>query len=358
MKFKSKNTSDFFTALIKKVDDHIAKQNGNRFGNLTIYLKGIFLIALYGGSYILLLTINLKSILSLLLVILMGISAVMIVFNIVHDASHNVLFKNPKYNRTAAYLGDLVGMNSYIWNIRHNMQHHAFTNVAGGDILIDNIPLMRISPYQKKYSIHKFQVLYVPLLYMVYSIFWVFFLDLNMFFRKSMANHDNIRHSRQEWLKLIFFKSFYVFYMVILPAFIIQIPFSQVLIGFLIYHMAAGILLSSVVVLGHCVEGADYVSPDESGIIQNSWMQHEWNTTYDCSTDSRVLHWISGGLNTHLAHHLFPKLCHHHYYEVTKIIRQHCLEHHVKYPHYSFGKAIVSHFRFLNIQAHAADLSK
>ena len=275
MKFKSKNTSDFFTALIKKVDDHIAKQNGNRFGNLTIYLKGIFLITLYGGSYILLLTINLKPILSLLLVILMGISAVMIVFNIVHDASHNVLFKNPKYNRTAAYLGDLVGMNSYIWNIRHNMQHHAFTNVAGGDILIDNIPLMRISPYQKKYSIHKFQVLYVPLLYMVYSIFWVFFLDLNMFFRKSMANHDNIRHSRQEWLKLIFFKSFYVFYMVILPAFIIQIPFSQVLIGFLIYHMAAGILLSSVVVLGHCVEGADYVSPDESGIIQNSWMQHE-----------------------------------------------------------------------------------
>lgn len=358
MKFKSKNGSDFFTTLIKKVNNYIAEKNGNRFGNAGIYLKGLFLISLYTCSYIILLTTHLKPYLSLLLVVLMGISAVMIVFNIVHDASHNVLFKSQKHNRTAAYLGDLVGMNSYIWNIRHNMQHHAFTNVAGGDILIDNIPLMRISPYQKRYSIHRFQVLYVPLLYMVYSMFWVFFLDLNMFFRKNMANHNDIRHSSQEWLKLIFFKSFYIFYMIVVPAFLINIPLSHVLMGFLFYHVAAGILLSSVVVLGHCVEGADYVSPDENGIIQNSWMQHEWNTTYDCSTGSRVLHWISGGLNTHLAHHLFPKLCHHHYYEITKIIRQHCMEHRVNYPHYSFGKAIVSHFRFLNTQGNAADLSK
>ena len=358
MKFKSKNSSDFFIVLAKKVENYIAKNNGNRFGNASIYFKGVLLVALYAGSYTALLTIHLKPYLSLLLAILMGISAVMIVFNIVHDASHNVLFKNPKYNRAAAYLGDIVGMNSYIWNIRHNMQHHAFTNVAGGDILIDNIPLMRISPYQRKYLIHRFQVLYVPLLYMVYSIFWVFFLDLNMFFRKTMANHNNIKHPWQEWVKLVFFKSFYIFYMVIVPAFIIHIPLTDVLFGFLFYHLAAGILLSSVVVLGHCVEGADYVSPDDNGIIQSSWMQHEWNTTYDCSTGSKVLHWISGGLNTHLAHHLFPKLCHHHYYEVTKIIRQHCLEHRVNYPHYSFGKAIVSHFRFLNIQANAADLTK
>lgn len=358
MKFKSKNNSDFFTTLVKKVDNYIAEKNGNRFGNANIYFKGIFLVVIYLSSYIILLTINLKPYLSLLLAALMGMSAVMIVFNIVHDASHNVLFKNPRRNRIAAYLGDLVGMNSYIWNIRHNMQHHAFTNVAGGDILIDNIPLMRISPYQKKYSIHKFQVLYVPLLYLVYSIFWVFFLDLNMFFRKNMANHNNIKHSWQEWLKLILFKSFYLFYMIILPAFIIQIPLSDVLLGFLIYHMAAGILLSSVVVLGHCVEGADYVSPDENGIIQNSWMQHEWDTTYDCSTDSRVLHWITGGLNTHIAHHLFPKLSYHHYYTITKIIKQHCIEYDIEYPHYTFGKAITSHFKFLNIQANSVDLSK
>ena len=329
------------------------KKGGNRFADSSIYRKGVFLIALYISSYILLLSGSLNTILSILLVMIMGLSGVMIVFNIVHDASHNVLFKNQSLNRALAYFGDLMGMNSYIWNIRHNIQHHTFTNVAGGDVLLDSIPFIRVSPQQKKFPIHKYQVWYVPFLYMFYSIFWVFFIDFNMFKQKQMGNYKNMRHSWQEWTKLILFKSFYLFYMIIFPAWIINISLSTVLIGFLIYHMVAGILLSTVVVLGHCVEGAEYTAPDKDGIIQNSFLQHEWNATYDCSTNSRLLHWITGGLNTHLAHHLFPKLCHCHYLAVTRIIKEHCAEHHVNYQHYSLGDAIISHFNFLKIQANA-----
>jgi linoleoyl-CoA desaturase len=158
-------------------------------------------------------------------------------------------------------------------------------------------------------------------------------------------------------MKLLFFKSFYIFYMIVAPVIIFNIPLPVVLIGFSIYHLAAGALLSLVVVLGHCVEGAEYVAPDENGIIQNSWMQHEWNATYDCNTDSKLLHWITGGLNTHLAHHLFPKLCYRHYYAITKIIKKHCEEHNINYPHYTLGTAIISHFNFLEQQANAPDLS-
>ena len=353
MKFKSKNDSDFFSELVKKVDDYMERKGSSRFADWTIYIKGSILIALFVSCYILLIGRSLNTTLSILLVMVMGLTGVMIVFNIVHDASHNVLFKNKSLNRALAYFGDLMGMNSYIWNIRHNIQHHTFTNVAGGDVLLDSIPFIRVSPQQKKFPIHKYQVWYVPLLYMFYSIFWVFFIDINMFKQKHMGNYKNMKHSWQEWTKLIFFKSFYLFYMIVFPVAVINIPLSTVLTGFLLYHMAAGILLSTVVVLGHCVEGAAYVAPDENGIIQNSWMQHEWNATYDCSTDSKILHWITGGLNTHMAHHLFPKLCHCHYLAVTKIIKEHCAEHHINYPHYSLGDAIISHFNFLKIQANS-----
>jgi len=353
MKFKSKNDSDFFSELVKKVDAYMDKKGGNRFADSSIYIKGSFLIGVYLSSYILLLSRSLNTGLSILLVMIMGLAGVMIVFNIVHDASHNVLFKNRSLNKAVAYFGDLMGMNSYIWNIRHNIQHHTFTNVAGGDVLLDSIPFIRVCPQQKKLPMHKYQVWYVPFLYMFYSIFWVFFIDINMFKQKQMGNYKNMRHSWREWTKLILFKSFYLFYMIIFPAWIINIPLSTVLIGFLIYHIVAGILLSTVVVLGHCVEGAEYSTPDEDGIIQNSFLQHEWNATYDCSTDSKLLHWITGGLNTHLAHHLFPKLCHCHYLAVTKIIKEHCAEHHVNYQHYSLGDAIISHFNFLKIQANA-----
>jgi fatty acid desaturase len=70
------------------------KKGGNRFADSSIYIKGGFLIALYICSYILLLSGSLNTILSILFVMIMGLSGVMIVFNIVHDASHNVLFKN------------------------------------------------------------------------------------------------------------------------------------------------------------------------------------------------------------------------------------------------------------------------
>jgi len=353
MKFKSKNDSDFFSELIKKVDAYMEQKGNNRFADKSIYMKGSLLITLYISSYIFLLSGSLNTILSILFLMIMGLSGVMIVFNIVHDASHNVLFKNKSVNKALAYFGDLMGMNSYIWNIRHNIQHHTFTNVAGGDVLLDSIPFIRVCSQQKKLPMHKYQVWYVPFLYMFYSIFWVFFIDINMFRQKQMGNYKNMSHSWQEWTKLIFFKSFYLFYMIVFPVWIINIPLSNVLAGFLIYHMIAGVLLSTVVVLGHCVEGAEYTAPDENGIIQNSFLQHEWNATYDCSTNSTALHWITGGLNTHLAHHLFPKLCHCHYLAVTKIIKEHCAEHQIDYPHYSLGDAIISHFNFLKIQANA-----
>ena len=99
MKFKSKNDSDFFSELIKKVDAYMEKKGGNRFADKSIYIKGSFLIGLYLSSYTLLLSQSLNTGLSILLVMIMGLSGVMVVFNIVHDASHNVLFKNRSLNK-------------------------------------------------------------------------------------------------------------------------------------------------------------------------------------------------------------------------------------------------------------------
>ena len=66
MKFKSKNDSDFFSELIKKVDHHMEGKGGNRFADSSIYIKGGFLIALYISSCILLLSGSLNTISSIL----------------------------------------------------------------------------------------------------------------------------------------------------------------------------------------------------------------------------------------------------------------------------------------------------
>ncbi|MDO9376010.1 MAG: fatty acid desaturase [Ferruginibacter sp.] len=179
----------------------------------------------------------------------------MIVFNLVHDASHKAISKASWINKGICFLGDLVGINTYIWDIRHDIQHHTFTNVLGGDLIIESIPLIRPSPQQPYKTFHKYQVCYAPVFYMLYSFYWMFVIDFKLFFKKEICNLHNIRHPRGQWVILFSTKLFYLFYMLYCPWVFTAPNFSSVVGYFFIMHCAAGLLLSFVAVLGHFVEG-------------------------------------------------------------------------------------------------------
>ena len=62
-----------------------------------------------------------------------------------------------------------------------------------------------------------------------------------------------------------------------------------------------------------------------------------------------MAHYIFGGFNTHIAHHLFPNISHIHYPALTRIIRDTLNEHGLPvYQSYSFFKGIGSHLAHLN----------
>ncbi|HEX2629911.1 MAG TPA: fatty acid desaturase, partial [Chitinophagaceae bacterium] len=79
------------------------------------------------------------------------------------------------------------------------------------------------------------------------------------------------------------------------------------------------------------------------------WSEHELEATIDFAPSSRLINWITGGLNTHVAHHLYPSVCHTHYYAITPIIEQYCREQGYPYRKESLGNALISHFRFLKM---------
>jgi linoleoyl-CoA desaturase len=148
-------------------------------------------------------------------------------------------------------------------------------------------------------------------------------------------------------LILVVSKVFYFSYMIILPWLLTPMSFVSATGYFFIMHFAAGILLSAVAVLGHFVEGPSF--PEASnGVIDNSWSEHELEATIDFAPKSKVINWITGGLNTHVAHHLFPNICHAHYYDLTSIIDTYCREFDYEYKKESLTGALRSHFRYLN----------
>lgn len=346
MKFLKTNKTDFYSGLNMEINSYFKNNGIDKYADAKFWIKGTGLIAFYLIAYYSIFKFNGNFFVQLAGYVSLGLTGVLIVFNIVHDASHHAVSKNRKVNQYLSLLGDLVGINTYIWDIRHNVQHHSFTNIPDADIIIDSVPLIRLTKHQKHKWFHKFQVYYAPLLYMFYSFYWMAVIDFNLFFKKNICNLKNIKHPSKEWIKLIAFKLFYVIYTLILPLAFTSLTLGEVLTCFFIMHIAAGVLLSTIAVLGHFVEGPEF--PDTvNGDINNSWAEHELETTIDFSPSSRLINFLTGGLNTHIAHHLFPKICHTHYREITPIIEKYCLNNQKVYKKEKFLFAIASHFKYL-----------
>src|SRR5205807_10524287 len=118
---------------------------------------------------------------------------------------------------------------------------------------------------------------------------------------------------------------------------------------FIIFTCVAGFVLSLVFQLAHTVEHTAFpVANAETGKLEDEWAVHQIKTTANCATNNPVVSWLVGGLNIQIEHHLFPKISHVHYPQISKIIKQACEEYGVNYIEYPRVRlAIASHVSFL-----------
>jgi linoleoyl-CoA desaturase len=72
--------------------------------------------------------------------------------------------------------------------------------------------------------------------------------------------------------------------------------------------------------------------------------------TSDYAPDNRLLTWVTGGLNYHAVHHLFPHVCHVHYKKLSSIVKETTEKHGVKYRvQPTFFKALGKHAEMLRL---------
>ena len=175
------------------------------------------------------------------------------------------------------------------------------------------------------------------------------FIKLFKYHKRGIVEKKNVKIGR-EYTKMATYKIFYLLLMVGLPLLLTSLVWWQVLIGFLIVHLTAGYILSTVFQLAHVVEGAEQPMPDSEGSMQNAWAVHQLLTTSNFSRNNRFLNWYVGGLNFQIEHHLFPNICHVHYRKLSKIVQETAEEFQLPYnlkP--SFVEALQSHIRMLKI---------
>ena len=349
LKFSNASRSTFFTTVRQRVDAYFTEQAISPHANGAMWAKALFFLVGYALLYGLILSNQFGTWAMLGLAIGLGVFAACIGFNVSHDALHGAFSAHNWVNRMLGSSFYLLGANPYVWKITHNIVHHTYTNIPGHDEDIEIAPgLVRLDPHQKLEPWHRYQHWYTIPLYALASLSWVFRKDYIKFFKSRIGHHDNSAHPRREYIKLFASKVLYYIFFLILPFIVLNLAWWQILLGFVVMHLAEGLVLGLVFQLAHVVEGTTFPLPDEKGTMQEAWAIHQLHTTANFAPRSAVAAFICGGLNRQIEHHLFPKVCHIHYPAITAIVRSTAQEFDLPYlENRSFGSALYSHFRLL-----------
>lgn len=337
----------FHTELKRRVNTYFEEQRKKPTGNFNLYFKAIgFGVALI-AVYVHLVFFTPVWWLGVAESIVLGGLIAAIGFNVMHDGAHGSFSNNKIVNTMAAFSLNMLGGSSFMWNFKHNIIHHAYTNIDGVDDDIDIQPWLRMSSTQKKYKLHKYQHYYFWFLYALLYILWIFVMDYQKYFKQKIGN---MPLKKMEVKDHVVFWSFKLVHLVIFVGIPIYFAgFVPWLVGFLVTTLFAGVVISIVFQLAHTVEHTHFPMPsEEDGRLQDEWAIHQLKTTANFATRNKLISMLVGGLNFQVEHHLFPKISHVHYPAISRIIKQTCQEFNVEYIEYpKMRMAIASHVAYL-----------
>ncbi len=347
---QNKEQRRFFSTLNKRINQYFKENGLSKKANTEMVVKSIVFIATYLGGYALLLILQPNWGLAMFLWGIMGFGIGGIGMSIMHDAIHGAYSKKDWVNKMMGYSLNLTGGACINWYWQHNYLHHTYTNITDWDEDIEDKGALKFSPHTPTKPFHQLQKVYAFFFYGLLTLYWVIGKDFVQFFRYTKNGVNKYGRSKTilifcqiVLLKILYFIGFFV-----IPIAVFNIPWPQVLVGFLLMHFIAGIILTVVFQLAHSVEGADHPLPDDNNNIQNAWAIHEMNTTVNFATDNKLLSWYVGGLNYQVEHHLFPQICHVHYPKIAPIVRQTANEFGVTYMNNpTFFGAVRSHLKLL-----------
>ncbi|HEY8937032.1 MAG TPA: acyl-CoA desaturase [Cyclobacteriaceae bacterium] len=346
LKFSKDEGLQFYKELNNKIDEHFAKKGIEKSGNLKMKIKMLMYFSLCILFYALMITSTTLSGFYVFY-LLMGVAVLLTAFNVSHDAAHGVAVKNKHWNKFLFTLSfNLQGNNAYVWGKNHNESHHLYTNIEGSDIDVLKNPLFRMTPTQKLKWYHRYQYLYAPVLYLLYSINWTLIRETLMIFNIS-SRTIKIEIPKKEIIKLVLFKVLYIGYMIVLPALLLPFGWVTVLIAFVINHFIVSLIFVGVLGVSHVSDFVSHPAPDNDNKLNMSWPKLQMCTSIDYNPESKFFNWTLGGFNAHALHHLLPNICHIHYLEILPLFRELAEKHGMVYMEMSYWKSLKSHFRYL-----------
>jgi linoleoyl-CoA desaturase len=239
-----------------------------------------------------------------------------------------------------------AGLSDVWWVDKHNGSHHGATGVAGHDTDIDYGSLMRLVEAQAWRPWHRYQAVYVPLLYPLahLAMAWASLRYL-VTGRLSTGRPATVGRRARAFGVLLSLGSPAVW---LVPALWLR-PAGAVLAAATGVLLVSGLILSAVFQVEHQLAAVTSHQPDEHGLMACDWLTAQLVGAADVATHRRLATFYVGALNHHVEHHLFPRVPIADLPRIRPIVQRAAAEHGVTVATYpSFRAAWVDHVRFLH----------
>ena len=317
----------FHVDLKRRVEDYFEGAARSRHGGWAMGAKSAAMLAWLATSYALLMFAHLPAWGIALSSVSIGLAMAGVGFSVMHDANHGGTSSSARTNGIMSFTLDLIGGSSFLWRRKHNVLHHTYTNISTLDPDLEGGgPLLRLAPWQSRRGHHRFQHLYVWLLYGLFPLKWWFVDDFRELATGRISGHQFPPARGRELLGALAGKALFVSWAFVLPAVLHPSWALLAIWGLAIFIL--GNVLAAVFQLAHCVGEAEFL---DRGRIESDWAEHQVATTVDFAPANALLGWYLGGLNFQVEHHLFPRVCHLHYPALARIVEETCRKHLVRY---------------------------
>lgn len=312
----------FFQQCRDRVNRYFEEKHIHKLADSRMYGKTVFLFSLWIGLYLLILSGLARGWALLLLQVAWHFTMFLMSVGIAHDGTHHAYSNRKWVNKFFTGVFDYIGINADMWEYNHIHSHHRAPNVPIYDSAIFSLSLFRFHPRAPYYPFHRYQHRYIFIIYACSTLFKLFVLDFFSFSRSRIGFISIRKHPVRQLLYLIFTKIVVVFYTLVVPLMMLDVPAWQVVAGFLLGHIVSGIALGVIFQVTHLHRTTTWPEPDAAGNIHNSFARHILQTTADFCPSSRIITWLAGGLNIHVAHHLFPRISQVHLIPLARIVRE------------------------------------
>ena len=320
---KDKNQADFARELNKRIRQYFKEKKISTFGDYRMVVKALLMLGIYISALIVIFTVQMPAWFALILMIIMGLGEAGIGMGVMHDAAHGSFSKRKWLNTLMTNSMFLLGTSVINWKIQHNVLHHSYPNVHEWDQDIDVKALRLNSHSEQNRKIFRYQHLFGPFLYGMMTIvrFVSDFSSLKSY--RDMGALESTKTNYKATLVVIALtKIVYLGIFLVLPLVLTDFLWWQILIGFVVMHITASMIMGTVFQLAHVVEDVEEPLPNENGEIHNQYAVHQLETTSDFGRKNGLFSWYIGGLNFQVEHHLFPHICHIHYPKLAVIVEQ------------------------------------